>query len=225
MKFVINCLVLCLPLTSCKKLFLMETRDTTNKNATEEGQDYNLHDENFKYWNRPPFPVFRLENLKTEVDGMLDASIKAETKLKQELVDIIDEVDPSEDPDPDTDRLLSRLDRTIDKIDIGTEEEESGSGHSQENLAFLFESEIFRSTIENGKNALSDLRDEIHHLRATRALLERTSGRRRNTKFLAHLERMIESRMEKIDAAQERSVQDLTMFDEARDQLNTELTL
>ena len=101
----------------------------------------------------------------------------------------------------------------------------SGSGHSQENLAFLFESEIFRSTIENGKNALSDLQDEIHHLRATRALLERTSGRRRNTKFLAHLERMIESRMEKIDAAQERSVQDLTMFDEARDQLNTELTL
>ena len=119
--------------------------------------------------------------------GILDAGLKAERKLKLELGDITTEVNPSRDPDyfnPDTDGLLSRLDRTIDKIDTGTD-----SGHSQENLTFLLGSEI-------GKNALQDLlQDEIHHLKATRALLGR---RKRKNGLLGQLGKLIESRIEEI---------------------------
>ena len=94
MNLVVKCFILCISLASCEKLYLIETADRLSKNTTQdqntEGQDYSVHGNDYRYWNRPRNLAARLEYLKTEVDGMLDASIKAETKLKQDLVEIID---------------------------------------------------------------------------------------------------------------------------------------
>ena len=88
-----------------------ESKDWKLEAEEEAGQDYKN--------NGQGDVAERISALQREVDSMLNTSLTAETRLKKELVDIMNEDKPDEDEESDdTDDVLARLDRTIDHLQV-----------------------------------------------------------------------------------------------------------
>lgn len=97
------------------KFFMIDTKESKDwklEAEEEAGQDYKN--------NGQGDVAERISALQREVDSMLNTSLTAETRLKKELVDIMNEDKPDEDEESDdTDDVLARLDRTIDHLQVG----------------------------------------------------------------------------------------------------------
>jgi len=186
------------------KFFMIDTKEGSKDwklEAEEEaGQDYKN--------NGQGDVAERISALQREVDSMLNTSLTAETRLKKELVDIMNEDKPDEDEESDdTDDVLARLDRTIDHLQAENEKDNStGDKHQGD----LFHHSSIIATLEKGKVALTDLQDEIKDLRATKATLD--SSDKKDEAFLAKVERLTKRRMKKIEKKEKKVIKDLGKF-------------